>query len=562
MSVNDLQSVNDGILDSDDKFRALVENSLSGVYIIKDGKFSYVNQRVADIFEYTQEELVQKTPFEVVHDDDKEHVATNVKKRVSGEKQSIEYSFKGITKNGTIKYIHVFGTSIDYEGGKAIMGSLIDETETILAKQKLEVLASRDALTGLYNRYMFEQELAKTAQKAARFKSKFALIIFDVDNFKRFNDSLGHHVGDAILQEISTRIKRSLRSANLFARIGGDEFAIIVDCYKDKSEIAVLTQRLKKIMQESFVVSSQNLHVSLSIGVSLFPEHTDNPKVLQKLADHALYEVKAAGKNDCVIYSNNKEIMQKSIALEDELYTALSKNEFVFYLQPQIALASEKTVAAEALIRWEHPRDGLLFPGDFLSLANEIGLLYRLDLFMIESAFQTITRWHQKNRVISISVNISNSLFHHHNFLKKMKYFTQEYPQMSHYIELEITEDIINDSQEYTDNLLRELKSLGFKFSIDDFGTGYSSLSHLKMMNIDKLKIDRLFIKDLQSDANDRAITKAIIVMGHALNLQVLAEGAEAKEQVDILASMGCDLVQCFYYSKPVPIDIFEQQWL
>ena len=556
----DIQTFNDGILDSHEKFRALVENSVAGIYIIQEGKFSYINQRMADIFEYEREELIGKSPLELTHDDDKIKATVNIQKRLNGIEKSREYTFKGITKSKKIKYIHVFGNAINYEGKKAIIGSLIDETEAVLANKKLEKLASYDTLTSLYNRHIFETELQRTEQNALRSNSKFALIVFDIDNFKRFNDSLGHHVGDLILQTIAKRLKTIVRGTNLLARIGGDEFAIIVESFHDKSEIAALTKRLKKMMKKSITVQEHTLHVSLSIGVAFFPEHTNDSATLQKLADAALYEVKSFRKNDCAVYSKDKDKIRKNIQLEDELYVAMTNNEFVSYLQPQIDLKTKKVVAVEALIRWNHPKRGMLFPADFLSIANEMGILYKLDLFMIENAFKTIAQW--KNKNISISVNISNSLFHYHKFLQKIERLAKQYPNFCHLIELEITEDIIINSKNYADEVLLHLKHLGFKLSIDDFGTGYSSLSHLKTMDIDKLKIDRLFIKDLAKDINDVAITKAIIAMGHALNLTVIAEGAEEKEQIEILESMQCDLVQCFYFCKPLPIETFQKQWL
>jgi diguanylate cyclase (GGDEF)-like protein/PAS domain S-box-containing protein len=557
---NDIQTFNDGILDSDEKFQALVENSVAGIYIIKDGKFSYINQRLADIFEYEREELLGMSHLDLTHEDDKLKATIHIQKRLSGIEKSKEYTFKGVTKSNKIKYIHVFGSAINYEGKQAIIGSLIDETEAVLANQKLEELASYDTLTTLYNRHIFETELQRTEQHALRSKSKFALIVFDIDNFKRFNDSLGHHVGDLILQKIAKRLKKIVRSTNLLARIGGDEFAIIVENFHDKSEIAALTKRLKKMMKQSINVDQHTLHVSFSIGVAFFPEHAQDSATLQKLADAALYEVKSFRKNDCAVYSKDKDKIRKNIQLEDELYRAITNNEFVSYLQPQIDLKTKKVVAAEALIRWNHPNRGMLFPADFLSLANEIGILYKMDLLMIENAFKTLNRW--KRKEISISVNISNSLFHYHKFLQKIEQLCKKYPDVCNFIELEITEDIIINSKSYADEILSQLKKLGFRLSIDDFGTGYSSLSHLKTLNIDKLKIDRLFIKDLAKDANDVAITKAIIAMGHALNLTVIAEGAEEKEQITILEDMECDLAQCFYFSEPLPIEVFEKLWL
>ena len=553
----------DGLLDSDEKFRALVEHSLTGIYILKNGLFSYVNDKFVDIFGYTKEELMGKSHLDLTYEEDRGAAAENVRKRMEGKVDSVEYTFRGVTKNNEIKYIRVYGSVFSYEGERAIIGSLIDETETVLAKQELEKLARLDSLTGLFNRYAFLLEFERTIKLGSRRQHKVALILFDIDNFKRINDSLGHKVGDAILIQIGKRMQGLLRSSDLLARIGGDEFVIIVEGYKGTEEIGSLILRIQKSMEESIVVEDFSLHLSLSIGVALYPENGKDTETLQKAADIAMYEAKKNGKNRCAFYTSDSGRLLENIQMEQDLAFAADRKEFKIYLQPQVDLKTETVYCAEALIRWHHPEKGLILPGRFLPLAGESGLLYKLDLFMIEVVFQLLGEWREKrSKHLSIAVNISNALFHHQQFLSIMGEMKKRYGDLCQYIEMELTEEIIMENENHTDQLISSLKGLGFKFSIDDFGTGHSSLSHLKKLDIDKIKIDRTFIKDITQNSNDQAIVQAIVAMGKAMNLIILAEGAESKEQIAFLKKTGCNAAQGFYYARPEPIERFVSRWM
>jgi len=557
------RSLAQGLLESDEKFRALVEHAVVGIYILQNGRFSYVNERLAQIFGYRREELIGKSNLDLTYGPDRKLAAENVKKRVEGQTDSVEYTFRGLTKSGELRYIHVFGTVFNYEGEKAIIGTLIDETETVKAKQKLERLANYDDLTSLFNRRVFDLEFHRAVELGKRRGHRVALILLDVDNFKRINDSLGHRTGDSVLQQIAKRFRSVLRSSDFLARLGGDEFAILIEDYNDLDEIGTFIQRLQEAMQESVHVGRFDLRLSASIGVSLFPQHGEDVEMLQKAADIALYEAKKNGKNRYAFFASNADLLVEKIQMENELASALEKGEIEVYFQPQVELKNGRLCGAEALIRWRHPDRGLLLPERFLTLAGESGILYRLDLYVLEHALRQMERWKSEGiGCITISVNISNALFHHQEFLMEVRELSERYRECFCSLELELTEEILVESGTYASHVIHALKLLGFRLSIDDFGTGYSSLSHLKKLDVDKLKIDQSFIGEVVENRNDQAIVEAIIVMAHALDLTVLAEGVEQKAQLELLKNLGCDAVQGYYIDRPISEEHFIGKWL
>jgi len=551
------------ISDRDDKYRILVEHSVVGVYIISEGKFTYVNERLASIFSYRSEEIIGMSPLDLTHADDKDIVELNGKKRLSGKVNSIEYSFKGITKDGKSKYIHVFGTMSEVDGNKSIIGTLIDETEKQLVNNELTRLANYDSLTGLFNRHYFNLQFEHIMKQATRHNNKLALILFDIDNFKRINDSLGHKAGDVVLIKTAEIVKKVLRDSDSFYRIGGDEFTVIMENFHSTNEVQILIGRIQEALKTSIEVDELSFHISLSIGISIFPEHGADIDTLQKSADIAMYQAKKDGKNRASIFAKNSGSSSKIIELENELYEGLDRGELEIYLQAQVDLKTEKLLGAEALVRWNHPSRGILTPNIFLPLAQEMGLLYKLDLIMIENTYILLEKYDKLGILnFTISVNISNALFHHQRFFSIMQKFQQRYSYLCQYMQLELTEDILMVDNKHAIKIIKSLQLIGYKLAIDDFGTGYSSFSHLKMMPIDELKIDRAFIRDIAEDEKDRAIVEAIVNLGHTLNLRVLAEGAEKREQVELLKEMGCDVVQGYYYSKPITVPEFETKWL
>lgn len=551
------------ILNSNEKFRIMIEHSVVGAYIVADDKICYANEALADIFGYSSDEIIGMSPLELTHKDDRGLVQRNISKSILNMVKSLEYSTKGIKKDGSINYIHVYGILSEIDSKQYIIGTIIDETEKTLAANELEKLVNYDSLTSLFNRHYFNTHFNHLMKQASRYENKLALLLFDIDNFKRINDSLGHKAGDTVLIKTAELISEVLRDSDSFFRIGGDEFTIIVEKFSSVNEIKILTKRIQQALKTSIEIDDLSFHISLSIGIALFPEHGSTIESLQKSADIAMYQSKQNGKNRFSIFAQESGSSSKLLELEDEFYVALTENELEVFLQPQVNLKTNKLVGVEALVRWNHPKRGMLLPGVFLPLAQEMGLLYKLDLAVIEDSFTLLKKYDGLGLLnFTISVNISNALFHHQRFFSIMKKFQTKYTYLCRHIKLELTEDILMVDNHHANKIIKSLKLIGYKMAIDDFGTGFSSLSNLKMMDIDELKIDRAFIKDIIHDKNDKAIVQAIIVMGHQLDLKVLAEGAEDASQILVLKSMNCDIVQGYYYNKPMCISDFEQKWL
>jgi len=551
------------ILDSDEKFRIMVENSAVGAYILADGKITYANETLAKIFGYNSSEIIGKSPLVLTHEDDRGFVQKNLNKNILSKMKNLEYSTKGIKKDGTINYIHVYGVFSEVDGEQYIIGTVVDETEKQIASNKLERLVNYDSLTNLFNRHYFNLHFEHLLKQATRYEHKLALLLFDIDNFKRINDSLGHKAGDIVLIRTAELITEVLRDSDSFFRIGGDEFTIIVENFNSVNEIKILTKRIQQALRTSIDIDELSFHISLSIGIALFPDHGDSMESLQKSADIAMYQSKQEGKNRFSIFSQDSGSSSKLLELEDEFYEGLQRGELETFLQPQIDLETNKLVGVEALVRWRHPTKGILAPSVFLQLAQEMGLLYKLDLIMIEEAYTLLKKYDRLGILnFTISVNISNALFHHQRFFSIMQKFQKRYAYLCTYMKLELTEDILMVDNNHANKIIKSLKLIGYKMAIDDFGTGFSSLSNLKMMDIDELKIDRAFVKDIINDDNDKAIVQAIVVMGHQLDLKVLAEGAEDGNQILLLKEMGCDIVQGYYYNKPMCVDDFESKWL
>jgi len=548
---------------TNDKYKIIVENALVGIFIICENKFTYVNETLSKISGYSEEELLGMNPLDFIHKDDVQRVSENIQKRLQNSEELKDYSFKGITKDNKIKYIRVLGTTVNIENKESIIGTFIDETDKTVTNNELEYLVNYDSLTGLFNRYYFNLQSQHIMRQSQRYGNKLALLLFDIDNFKRINDSLGHKAGDEVLIQTAKLIQGVLRDSDSFYRIGGDEFVIIMENFNSASEVEILARRIQQALKTSIEVEELSFHISLSIGISLYPEHGDSIESLQKSADIAMYKAKKDGKNCFNIFSQESSNSSKVLKLENELYEGLERGELEIYLQAQVELDEDKMVGAEALVRWNHPTRGVIAPALFLPLAQEMGLLYKLDLIMIEKAYKLLEKYDRLGVLnFTISVNISNALFHHQRFFSIMQKFQQRYSYLCNHMKLELTEDILMVDGGRAIKMIKSLRLIGYKLAIDDFGTGYSSFSHLKMMPIDELKIDRTFIKDITKDKKDRAIVESIVNLGHTLELSVVAEGAEDKEQVALLKEMKCDVIQGYYYSKPLSTEEFEKNYI
>lgn len=431
------------------------------------------------------------------------------------------------------------------------------ESEEIIWKQ-----ANFDFLTGLPNRSMFHERLITEIKRAKREKSKFALLLIDLDHFKEVNDTLGHDVGDTLLIEAANRIKDSIRETDIVARLGGDEFTILVTEIEELSNVERVALLVNEKLSEPFLLGDEMVYVSASIGITLFPNDSSKFDTLLKNADQAMYEAKNLGRNRYQYFTSSmQEAALERMYLINDLRDALKNQEFSLYYQPIVNLQNNLTYKAEALIRWHHPQRGLVNPQEFISVAEETGLIVEIGDWVLRQAAQQVKLWREQF-TMSFQVSINTSPMQYQVYGIDHQAWSKHFQALSlpgEAIIIEITEGLMMDASEIVTGQLLAFRNAGIQVALDDFGTGYSSLSYLKRFDIDYIKIDRMFVQNLETDHDDRALCEAIVVMAHKLNLLVIAEGVETQQQKHILQKMGCDYAQGFLFSRPLPVNQFEK---
>ena len=422
------------------------------------------------------------------------------------------------------------------------------------SEAKLSFLATHDPLTGLVNRYLFHEHLTRSVSIAKRQSKIFGLLFLDLDKFKYVNDSLGHDVGDMLLIEIANRIRKSVRSSDIVARIGGDEFTVLLDEPKTKQEIAIIAKKIQLAIEPVMKIQQHDLYITTSIGIAHFPECGIEPKTLMKSADIALYKAKELGRNKYQFFTNDlNEKARLKLELEKSLRRAMLKGEFELYFQPQVFASNEKTHGFEALLRWNHPTLGIVSPADFLPVLEELTLLVDVEEWVIKQVCHIAKELTDKYGELRFSINISGSHFKVGNLKQSIYLALQETSLDAHMIEIELTEDIMIEHVERSNNILTELSELGISIALDDFGKGYSSLSYLKDFPANVLKIDKAFIDNIVHKHRELAIVEAMIDLSHKLGINVVAEGVEHEEQVALLKTKQCDFIQGYFFAKPMP---------
>jgi diguanylate cyclase (GGDEF)-like protein/PAS domain S-box-containing protein len=429
--------------------------------------------------------------------------------------------------------------------------------ESRLADERIRYLAHYDDLTSLPNRFLFKQLLELGLAKARRQDRKLATMFLDLDRFKNINDTFGHGVGDDVLREVGARFRACLRETDQIARMGGDEFFILLEDIERPGEITEVARRILDVAARPFFIKGEECQLSASIGVAVYPDDGEDGDTLLKNADIAMYRAKAQGKNTFQFYSASKNIHSvQRMSLEARLRRAIENREFVLHYQPRVDLQNGQIKGVEALVRWEHPERGLLLPAEFISIAEETGLIVPLGRNILEMAVNDARRFEfTLGRILRTAVNLSVRQLDESNFVEETGDLLRSRGLDASALELELTESMLIHNPDHAERVVGELRAMGIAVSIDDFGTGFSSLTYLKRFPVETVKIDRSFIKDLPGDSNDLAITQAIIAMSHSLGLKVVAEGVETEEQASTLRRMDCDEYQGFLFSKAVPID-------
>lgn len=421
----------------------------------------------------------------------------------------------------------------------------------------LQNLAHYDALTQIPNRMLFQETLDKSIIRANRHGTLIALLFIDLDQFKHINDSYGHDHGDEILKVTAKRLKSILREDDTVARLGGDEFTIILEEIKDPKDINKIANSVIDMIKNNIFIQGKTFSIGCSIGISMFPQDANNKDDLIKYADTAMYKAKALGRAKYQFYSSDlTQVSLTRMQMEKDIHSALKHEEFIVYYQPQYNLKLNRVTGAEALVRWKKPDQTLVSPGDFLPLAEDIGVIDLIDKFVIKSALQETVQLHLEGyNTFVIALNLSMKMLEADDFVEEIMELLLETGCKAEWIELEITESQIMNNQKTSIEKLKKLNSLGIKIAIDDFGTGYSSLSYLKHLPINKLKIDKSFIDDVPSNVDDVEISKTIILLAKGLGLDIIAEGVETEIQRDFLIENGCYNIQGYLYSKPLSAD-------
>ena len=422
-------------------------------------------------------------------------------------------------------------------------------------EQRLHHLAHHDPLTDLPNRLLFQDRLQHAMSKARRQNLMVGLLFIDLDRFKVINDTLGHETGDRVLTEVAKRIRYWVRASDTVARLGGDEFVIILEDIQDPTYVGAVAQKILSVLSQPVHFDEQELFVTASIGVSLFPADTESPEELMKFADVAMYRAKDRGRNTCQFYTPDMNARaHELLALEGSLRKALDNDQLVLHYQPQIDLNSGELIGMEALLRWQHPQRGLVSPGDFIPLAEETGVILPIGEWVLKTACLQNKAWQEQGfPPVRMSVNISARQFRQADLVDMIDRVLEETGLDPEWLELEITESVIMEDFGEVIMTLTDLKVRGVHLAIDDFGTGYSSLAYLKLFPISKLKIDKGFVRDITNDANDASIAASIVALARSMNLEVIAEGIETREQMEFLLDYGCDQGQGYLFGRPLP---------
>jgi diguanylate cyclase (GGDEF)-like protein/PAS domain S-box-containing protein len=523
-------------------------------YADPGGHFVYINQRYAEWLGSPREALVGRHISDFVDQETYRLMLPHFQRVLSGNEARYERrqrSHDGKVQDFEVHYVPDFG-----EDG-AVIGyfvMLTDVTERKRDEQMLYFLANHDHLTALPNRNLFSEHLSMAIAQAARSGEKVAALFIDLDRFKNVNDTLGHQIGDALLQQVARRFRGCLRESDLVARLGGDEYTVMMHPVRDLQEVAACAQKLINVLSSPFEVNGHELFVTGSIGISIYPDDASDASTLLKNADIAMYRSKEQGKNTYQFYSNEATAATfEHLMLETSLRHALEREEFVLHYQPIVDLRSGRVTGMEALIRWQHPDLGTVSPARFIPLAEETGLIIPIGQWVLEQACREVRALHEHGFAdLHVAVNLSPKQFRQRDLARNIARVLKQGSLDPGCLELEVTESVMENADSAI-RTLHDLKAMGVHLSIDDFGIGYSSLSHLKRFPIDALKVDQSFVRDITSDENDAAITSAVIAMGHSLRLTIIAEGVETEEQLAFLRERECHKAQGYLFGRPMP---------
>jgi diguanylate cyclase (GGDEF)-like protein/PAS domain S-box-containing protein len=539
-----------------DQYQDLFDNNPlpMWVYDFETLRFLAVNDSLIRYYGYSREQFLSMTIKEICHPEDIQRLSGTIPKIT----QSLYFSgpWRILKKDGTVIFVEITSHSITFEGRHARLVLVNDITTRKQSDELIHHLAYNDLLTDLPNRLSLHDDIDRAITRAREYNRFFALIVINLDRFEEMNNTLGHNNGDLILQGVAVRLKGIFLPPHTVARLGGDEFAVLIPG-ADADTAKIGAGRTIDELKKPFPVADLLVEVSSSIGISLFPGHGMDAHTLIRRGEIAMYAAKRTESGHCVYSSEFDQYSPTRLARMGELRRAIEQDQLFLLYQPKIDLRTGKTVGVEALVRWQHPKSGVIPPNDFICLAERGGLIKELTLWVLKEALSKSRGWLKSGIEASVAINLSVKSLHNAHLLDQIKKNLLTCGITPGAVRFEITESIIMSDPKIAMEIITDLTSMGIRFSIDDFGTGYSSLGYLQRLPVDEIKIDKSFVINMMKDDNSLKIVRSIIELGHSLGLKVVAEGVEDKETYDRLALLGCDLAQGYYMSRPIPLSEF-----
>jgi diguanylate cyclase (GGDEF)-like protein/PAS domain S-box-containing protein len=560
---------------SEKLYRFLIDSSPDIIYTLDpEGRFTYINRRVTELLGFPREQLIGASYTAIVHDDDidraryvfnerrvGERASRNVELRLkcidpSLKERTFETSLRTISFNSIGMYLSDNDGVTEYSG---TYGIARDVTEKRRIEEVIAYQAYHDILTDLPNRALLRDRLELAIIQSRRKEEEIGLMFVDLDRFKAVNDSLGHLKGDELLRQVAARLKSCIRKGDTLARVGGDEFVVLLPELRERGFASIVAQKFLQVLSAPFVLDNTTIHISASIGIAVFPEDGEKIDDLMRHADMAMYKVKAEGKNAFSFYDRSLvDAAHDKVLLEQDLRRGFKAGELEMFYQPQVDGPTGKIIGAEALMRWNHPQRGLLVAGDFLPLAEEVGLMVPLSDWMVESVCRDVRFLRDQGKEeVRISINLSPTCLMRDNFFRTLSNSLDIWKIPGEQIEVEITENICIRNPEAAIQQLKKLQGLGTRIAIDDFGTGYSSLAYLQRFPVDTLKIDRSFISEIGHDGGHFPVVLAVVAIASGLSLDLVAEGVESATQADYLEQAGCRIMQGYHFHKPMQLEQF-----
>lgn len=542
-----------------------MDSSLNGVMITSSTQLNhpivYVNPAFERITGYAAAEVIGQSGRFLVRDDLNQRGLGTIREALRSRKEA-HAILRNYRKDGSLFWNELFIAPVRDESGSMtthFVSIINDVSERISYEQQLEFHANHDSLTGLANRNLLNDRITQALAQARADGLMAGVLLLDLDRFKLINDGFGHSPANELLKSVASRLQNSVRDTDTVARLGGDEFVVVIGRLQSSDDLSIVAGKILRSLNQPFIMEGKEIFVTASIGAALYPRDGDHGEILLRNADVAMYRVKEHGRNNYRFYAPDMTHMAiDRLDMEGNLRRALERDELKVFYQPVVDIDSGAIVGAEALVRWQHPRIGMIQPGEFISLAEETGLIIPIGQIVLRQVCSDLRQWQQKGGVgIRISINLSARQFRQDDLADSIRAVLTEYGIDGALLALELTESMVMHNVENTLATLRELKALGATISLDDFGTGYSSLSYLKRFPIDTLKIDRSFIRDIHEDGDDAAIAHAVIAMAHKLGIVVIAEGVETHQQLKLLRQFHCDKLQGYLFSRPVPAQEF-----